>query len=107
MMPSITFSRPCRSTLNGICAASGKAGALIGSIVFLPIANWLGNDKVMIACAAISVLATALTLFLDDSSEEQSMMRVSSETQLFSLVTDGARSQFRKAESMPSIFDHI
>lgn len=90
MLPSITFSRPCRSTLNGICAASGKVGALFGSIVFLPLAQWLGNDKVMLACAVVSLIAAAMTMFLDDtavSPNGKGVPRISSEAHVLSLAS--------------------
>ena len=61
MLPSMTFSRPCRSTLNGICAASGKFGALLGSYIFLPLASQLGNENVLILCGIVSILSAILT----------------------------------------------
>lgn len=115
-MPSVTFSRPCRSTLNGICAASGKIGALLGSLLFLPLANWLGNDKVMLACSLVSLLGAAMTLFLDDSMEERPINKVFSEAHLWSLDNsletatssdDLERPVLRKTGSMPSIFDQF
>ncbi len=63
MLPSLTFSPRCRSTLNGICAASGKAGALIGSIVFEPVSKAYGDSVVMFSCAFISVLGAFITFF--------------------------------------------
>ncbi|KAL3793335.1 hypothetical protein HJC23_003845 [Cyclotella cryptica] len=106
MMPSITFSRPCRSTLNGICAASGKAGALLGSIIFLPLATWLGNDKVMIACSSVSVIAAVMTLFLEDSSGELPIKKISSEAHLLTLSDeDDQVPKLIKTGSMPCIFD--
>ena len=108
MMPAVTFPRPCRSTLNGICAASGKVGALLGSILFLPLANWLGDDKVMVVCSFVSLIAAAMTLFLEDSVEECYVKSVSSEAQLFSLDTpEYERPNLRKTGSMPSIFDQF
>jgi Na+/melibiose symporter-like transporter len=112
MLPSMTFSRPCRSSLNGICAASGKIGALLGSLLFLPLANWLGNDKVMLACSFVSIIGAAMTLFLDESMEERSMNKISSEAHLCYLssldaTTESERPAFRKAGSMPSIFDQF
>ena len=108
MMPSITFSRPCRSTLNGVCAASGKVGALLGSIIFLPLSNWLGDDKIMVVCSSISLIAAVMTLFLDDCLEETPMTKISSEALLVALNSDvGATSNLRKAGSMPSIFDEL
>lgn len=61
MLPSLTFSPDCRSTLNGISAASGKAGALLGSIVFEPLADKYGDGTVMFLCAITSVLGATLT----------------------------------------------
>lgn len=107
MMPSITFSRSCRSTLNGVCAASGKAGALLGSIIFLPVATRLGDDKVMIACSMISIIAAFMTLYLKDS-VEMPTKRVSSEVHLLSVgSTDSEAPKLVKLKSMASIFDHI
>lgn len=61
LLPSITYSPSCRSSLNGISAASGKAGALLGATLFEPLADDLGDDRVMIICAGVSVLALILT----------------------------------------------
>jgi len=61
MLPSLTFSKSCRSTLNGICAACGKAGALMGATLFAPTAINLGDGVVMIICAVISMLSFILT----------------------------------------------
>ena len=108
MMPSITFSRSCRSTLNGVCAASGKVGALLGSIIFLPVATQLGDYKVMIACSVISIIAACMTLYLKYSVKEMPAKRVSSEAQLLSVdYTDSETPKLVKLKSMASIFDHI
>jgi PHS family inorganic phosphate transporter-like MFS transporter len=61
VFPSLVFSRECRSTLNGISAAAGKAGALVGATSFAPAAAAFGDDKVMLICAGVSVVAFALT----------------------------------------------
>jgi MFS transporter, PHS family, inorganic phosphate transporter len=58
----MTFSRPCRSTLNGICAACGKAGALIGSMLFVFAASRFGEEVVMLACAGVSLFGMVVTL---------------------------------------------
>jgi len=63
MLPSITFSPDCRSTLNGISAACGKTGALLGSIMFEPIANIYGDGMVMFLCALTSVFAGIITAY--------------------------------------------
>lgn len=54
MLPSMTFSRSCRSTLNCIYAAFGKAGALIGTVVFVTATDRFGEKAVFIACALVS-----------------------------------------------------
>ena len=61
LLPSVTYSHDCRSTLNGISAAAGKMGALIGASVFEPTADVLGDGMVMLICSAISVVALILT----------------------------------------------
>lgn len=76
VLPSVTFSRSCRSTLNGICAACGKVGALLGSTFFVTAAARFGNQAVMLSCAVISLIGLVVTLFcvpetplLDDDNE--------------------------------------
>ena len=58
----MTFSPACRSTLNGISAASGKAGALLGSMLFEPAATRFGNDKVMLMCSFLSFCGMLMTV---------------------------------------------
>lgn len=62
MLPSMTFSRACRSTLNGVCAACGKAGALIGTMVFVAAADRYGHQAVFLACALLSFVGCIITL---------------------------------------------
>mmetsp|Transcript_5973 Transcript_5973/g.12734 ORF Transcript_5973/g.12734 Transcript_5973/m.12734 type:complete len:411 (-) Transcript_5973:254-1486(-) len=64
MLPSMIFSPGCRSTMNGICAASGKAGALFGSIIFIPVSDAIGNATVMLICAGVSLFSLAITLWV-------------------------------------------
>jgi len=59
----MTFSKECRTTLNGIAAASGKAGALLGTVIFAPAATTIGQPAVMVACAILSSLGMMVTLF--------------------------------------------
>jgi MFS transporter, PHS family, inorganic phosphate transporter len=62
VLPSLTFSRTCRSTLNGICAACGKAGALIGSTMFVFAASRFGEEVVLMACSGVSLIGMVVTL---------------------------------------------
>ena len=61
LLPSVTYSHNCRSTLNGISAAFGKMGALLGASVFPAAADILGDGSVMTVCSGISVVALILT----------------------------------------------
>jgi MFS transporter, PHS family, inorganic phosphate transporter len=62
MLPSITFSKPCRSTLNGICAACGKAGALLGTILFVAATDHFGQHVVFLACSGLALIGALLTV---------------------------------------------
>lgn len=110
MLPSMTFSRPCRSTLNGVCAAAGKIGALLGSCVFLPLAARLGNAHVMLLCAMVSVFSAILTFFFtedvatSDAYKGSKAIRVSSEAHLVSLQED-IFLNLPKTVSMPTFLD--
>jgi len=63
ILPSLTFPSEVCSTLNGISAAMGKLGALVGSSCFEPASKAIGPAKVMIMCGAISILGLLLTVF--------------------------------------------
>lgn len=117
MLPSITFSRPIRSTLNGVCAASGKLGALLGAIMFLPLATWMGDAKVIVLCACVSLMGAMLTFFftndaIEDDQEEGNgdgeLKRLSSEAHLITLVQQEECSpckRMSKVLSMPTFLD--
>jgi len=67
ILPSETFPFEVRSTLNGFSAAMGKAGAVLGSAAFKPIADSAGNGAAMALCAFCSVAGLILTaLFVED-----------------------------------------
>mmetsp|Transcript_23305 Transcript_23305/g.44186 ORF Transcript_23305/g.44186 Transcript_23305/m.44186 type:complete len:769 (+) Transcript_23305:3945-6251(+) len=61
LLPSVTYSEECRSTLNGISAAAGKVGALVGASVFEPAADMWGENVIMMCCGCVSLLAFVLT----------------------------------------------
>jgi PHS family inorganic phosphate transporter-like MFS transporter len=61
ILPSLLYSPECRSTWNGISAASGKLGALFGATLFAPAADKWGDDQVMIICSGVSVAALIIT----------------------------------------------
>lgn len=61
ILPSITFSESCRSTLNGISAACGKFGAFIGSIVFIPLCDKYNDSVIMFLCSMLAIISFVLT----------------------------------------------
>jgi len=72
MLPSLSFSKDCRSTLNGFSAASGKLGALVGSSCFEPLTRIFGNANVMGFCAGLSLVGGVVTYYyvlVDDQNE--------------------------------------
>ena len=67
ILPSETFPPEVRTTLNGFSAASGKAGAALGSYFFTPFNEEYGLPHTMLACAAVSLAGLLLTLaFVED-----------------------------------------
>ena len=67
ILPSETFPPEVRTTLNGFSAASGKAGAALGSYFFTPFNEEYGLPNTMLACAAVSLAGLFLTLaFVED-----------------------------------------
>lgn len=61
LLPSVTYSEKCRSTLNGLSAACGKLGALCGASVFAPAADEWGESLVMVCCGIVALIAFGLT----------------------------------------------
>ena len=67
ILPSETFPPEVRTTLNGFSAASGKAGAALGSYFFMPFNRQYGLPNTMLACAAVTLAGLFLTLaFVED-----------------------------------------
>jgi Na+/melibiose symporter-like transporter len=124
MLPSITFSRPIRSTLNGLCAACGKIGALLGALLFLPLAAWFGDAQVIKLCGCVSLVGAVLTYFfidyeaiVEDGKEGSSytgdcaadeLKRLSSEAHLMELrlrEQEERSPRMHKELSMPTFLD--
>ena len=60
-IPALIFSPHHRSTWNGIAAASGKLGAVIGASFFAPLAASFGPSVVMLVCSVIALISTVIT----------------------------------------------
>jgi len=70
ILPSLTFPAHARSSLNGICAACGKLGAIVGSSSFSTLdADW-GVQHVLMLCGGIAFLGALLTVFFVKSAKE-------------------------------------
>lgn len=66
VLPSMTYSPKCRSTLNGVSAAAGKLGAFLGATMFEPLSESMGNDTIMIFCGVIALVSFLITLWSID-----------------------------------------
>lgn len=55
VLPPMTYSKQCRSTLNGVCAACGKTGAFLGAVFFKPAKDMFGQSAVLYACAIFAL----------------------------------------------------
>jgi hypothetical protein len=97
LLPSMTFSRHCRSSMNGVCAACGKVGALLGSIVFRTAVQRYGQSAVFGCCAALSFMGCIITLVC--VSPLQSTERHDR------IPKEAAAARIPSVCSMPSLFD--
>lgn len=61
VLPSLVYSPECRSTLNGVSAAAGKIGALVGASLFAPAAGRVGDATIMVICSVMALMAFAIT----------------------------------------------
>lgn len=63
ILPAETFPKEIRSTYNGMCAACGKLGAVVGVFGFGPLSRMTSFPFVMTLCACVSALGMALSHF--------------------------------------------
>ncbi|CAN0310853.1 unnamed protein product, partial [Phaeothamnion confervicola] len=63
-MPSLVFPAAVRGSMNGVSAACGKLGALLGAAAFAPLADAWGIGPVLVLCGIISAGGGLLTLAL-------------------------------------------
>eukprot|EP00536_Pseudo-nitzschia_multiseries_P010493 jgi/Psemu1/203400/e_gw1.321.59.1 len=71
VLPSLVFRPEHRSTWNGVSAACGKLGALVGATLFAPAADELGDEAVMKLCAGVALVAWWLTYLAVVPEEEE------------------------------------
>lgn len=61
ILPSLVYSAECRSTFNGLSAACGKLGALVGASLFAPLDKRYKEEFVMAMCAVVALVALLMT----------------------------------------------
>lgn len=98
LLPAMTFSRNCRATLNGVCAACGKVGALLGASIFVMAVQQFGEPVVFACCAVLSIIGLVITLVCVEEG-------VDTENQNDEKENDAAPAM-RPSFSMPSLFDY-
>ena len=57
-----TYPKQTRATFNGISAAMGKLGAVVGASLFKPIVNVTSYPAIMVICAVLSVLGGLISI---------------------------------------------
>eukprot|EP00413_Alexandrium_margalefii_P002553 CAMPEP_0204516604 /NCGR_PEP_ID=MMETSP0661-20131031/3232_1 /ASSEMBLY_ACC=CAM_ASM_000606 /TAXON_ID=109239 /ORGANISM="Alexandrium margalefi, Strain AMGDE01CS-322" /LENGTH=450 /DNA_ID=CAMNT_0051521969 /DNA_START=9 /DNA_END=1361 /DNA_ORIENTATION=- len=62
ILPSETFPFEVRSSLNGLCAAMGKVGAVVGSSGFKPLVHAAGTSIAFYVCAACALVGAVVTV---------------------------------------------
>lgn len=92
-------------------------GALLGAVLFLPLATWVGDAKVILLCACVSLVGAMLTFFFTNDAVEDDqgdgdckgeLKRLSSEAHLITLVQQeecSPRKKMSKVLSMPTFLD--
>jgi len=69
ILPASTFPAEIRSSMNGVCAACGKLGALVGSSAFPIAVEAMGYTAVFFACSTIALLGLVATLLFVPNSD--------------------------------------
>ena len=71
ILPSLLFDEEHRTTWNGVSAAAGKVGALVGATLFGPAADRYGDPTVMLLCAGVALVAYLLTYLTIPHQQQQ------------------------------------
>jgi len=76
ILPSESFPEEVRTTLNGVCAACGKLGAVVGASCFKPLVNSAGVSVAFYCCAACSLCGVLVSVLCVDDSRGRDMKDV-------------------------------
>ncbi|EOA19533.1 hypothetical protein CARUB_v10002484mg [Capsella rubella] len=81
IVPAEIFPTRLRSTCHGISAASGKAGAMVGSFGFAALVKAVGMSTTLYIMAGINGLGLLVTLFIIPESKGISLEELTGETE--------------------------
>jgi PHS family inorganic phosphate transporter-like MFS transporter len=71
VLPAQLFPSHVKSTFHGLSAAAGKVGAVVGTLLFMPVKLWVGIEGVMWANFIVCILGAVFTRYcLPDTSEK-------------------------------------
>ena len=99
---SLWLTRPCRATLNGVSSACGKAGALLGTMVFATSASKFGAGAVLISCSGISFIAMFLTFWCAN----ETVCRNATREEIRSMEKRLSKVPMKWVFSLPSLVDY-
>ena len=69
VLPATMYPREIRSTFNGISAACGKLGAVVGAYLFPSMSLVVSYPPIMVICALVAIAGAALTHFYLDEED--------------------------------------
>uniref|UniRef100_A0A6U5XVS8 Major facilitator superfamily (MFS) profile domain-containing protein n=1 Tax=Guillardia theta TaxID=55529 RepID=A0A6U5XVS8_GUITH len=77
ILPQESFPPEVRSSLNGMAAAAGKIGAIVGTSTFAPSARMLGLGTTFGWCSLCALIGMIVTLvYVDDMRKEEGFDRI-------------------------------
>ena len=101
ILPASVYDKNVRSTMNGISAASGKLGAVVGAYLFGAIATVTSYATVMAFCCALSLLGAYITYkFIEDGLDYDLEGKSSMTTPLISEHSDNGVSLHEEPEEI-------
>lgn len=83
MLPQESFPVEVRASLNGVAAAAGKIGAIVGASAFAPTARIYGLGTTFGCCSVLGFVGVAVTLFfVPDMRKEEDGRKVLNEPEV-------------------------
>ncbi|CAM9723398.1 unnamed protein product, partial [Ectocarpus fasciculatus] len=63
VLPASVYDKDVRATMNGVSAALGKLGAVVGAYFFGAVASMVGYPAVMVLCSFLSLVGAVITYY--------------------------------------------